>query len=241
MYNTFSISHSLLLFLSVFTLNWKPLGSALKCDLTSMGSILPVKVLAVQLQWWQRTYLAHPEGKCNLERSCQLGGPRLQNAHCASLNSLEPTAHHFPAGGSACFLKIILADLAVNSGGSLPTPSSYWLEGREQKQGTCVWCDSGSGLCKLAFARFTFMASPFHRGLGDVQWLVPHHVISECLSQNLSEVCLRQSLCSDCSRTCWHRGGDNAWPHSTPWTPHHRNTSMGTCPRVGWPCTASPK
>lgn len=70
MYNTFSISHSPLLFFIVFTLYWKPLGSTLKSDLKSIVCTLPSKVVAVQHRLWQRTYLIHPEGKCNLEGSC---------------------------------------------------------------------------------------------------------------------------------------------------------------------------
>lgn len=142
----------------------------------------------------------------------------------------SPTLHHISTWkGSVCFPATIVTHLAVDSGESLPTQSSYWLEGGEEKQGTCVSCKVG----QVCANGHLFILLRMLLGLGEVQPLAQHHVISEWHKENLKVSWPHIKACALPFIGLAGEGGGEYMAHSTQWTPlPAQHKLICTCP--GW-------
>lgn len=179
MYNTFSISHSLLLFFIQCSHFIGSLWASLWNLISNSVFILPFKVVAVQQQLWRRTYPVPPEGRYSIETSCQLGGNgtfrmpvQLQKAFSV-LNGVPQ--HAMSPHGGFCVFSGNHCDrfgCRVSEGACQPN-LAIGLKGENRSR------EHVSGPCKQAFAHLTLTASSFHRGMGEVKRLAQHHVISE--------------------------------------------------------------
>lgn len=198
------------------------------------------KVVAVQQQLWQRENTTSRD-PANLGVSetpecplCSRGG---------FLDSLESHSTPLPHREVlSAFWKSFWPIWLSIQGGSLPTWSSHWLEGRGQKQGTCVWCYGGSGLCKQAFAHFPFDGFPILERTGRSSMTCPTSCDSWTPQQDSELGQPNGKACALPSLGLAGMGEGRVHGHIAHCTHlQSRNKLIWTCQSVGWPCTPTLK